>query len=953
MTSLITRSLLTASALALATAAQAQASDDATAANDGAIVVTGSRIARPELESSMPVSVVNMEESSRLGLVTAWDALIREPSISPGVGRGNAGSQGFDGGTASINLRNMGTNRTLTLIDGQRRVSGSARSSAVDLNMIPAGMIERIEVITGGAAAIYGADAVTGAVNVITKKDIKGLSLQATQGISQRGDAPTTSVSLVGGSKFAGGRGSVSFGATYVNSKGLTGYDRDYANRHIVYQSNPANKSMNDGIPDSIIYDNWAAARLNKNPTFVLNNVNYVYLNGAVQKQNLNTISAPGEYVAGTGEYYTDGTFPLIAGEQLLSPLKQFAAIARFDYELTDAIQYSARFDYGHTLYEGTTSYYREDSRNTWLNGAGGAVALLDNPYLPAAIRQFMTSNGLKKLALARIYPEFGLRRDVQKRDTYTFANDLSGKLTGDLDWSAFFQYGRAVNNISNPGTLRASRWIAARDVISDPVTGAPVCRDAAARVAGCVPYNVFGSDAPTAAQREWLFATRHERRVTTQAIYGGSIVGSVLSLPYGDVSIALGAEHRKETLKTTEDPLAIPGELAHSGGITRHAEIDAALKVSEIYGELVVPLLRDLPFAHRLDVEGAYRYSDYSTFGATDTWKAGMTWAPIRGITLRGVRSRSVRIPNFGELYEPINTAPSNLDDPCEAQNIHLSAIREANCRALGIGTPGLASQETSMVTTGGNPGLTPETSNSLTLGIILQPKFFPGLDITVDYWDIDIKNVITQFSGNQIANYCVDLPSIDNVFCGAMTRDPNSPVRAITTLSTQQINASNMKARGLDVGVNFQRNIGEGQFSIGFKGTYLIQKAVEAVPGIEASVLKQVTGWADPRFRGNIFASYGIGGFNMAWNTRIRGSALHLTDAASDETFDTNKVPARVYNDMSLGYDINENYRITLGINNVFDVQPPQVPDTYTGAGGIYDNIGRNFFVSVKAKL
>ncbi|HQS96330.1 MAG TPA: TonB-dependent receptor, partial [Novosphingobium sp.] len=721
----------------------------------------------------------------------------------------------------------------------------------------------------------------------------------------------------------------------------------------IVYQSNPANKSMNDGIPDSIIYYNWAAARLNKYPTFVLNNVNYVYLNGDVKKQSIHPISTPGEYVAGTGEYYTEGTFPLVSGEQLLSPLKQFAAIVRLDYALTDSISYSARADYGHTLYEGTTSYYREDSRNTWLNGVGGAVAQLDNPYLPSAIRQFMVANRLTRLPLARIYPEFGIRRDVQERDTITFANDLSGGLVGNLDWSVFFQYGRAVNNIKNPGTLRASRWIAARDVISDPVSGDPICRDVAARAAGCVPYNVFGSDAPTAEQREWMFATRHERRVTTQAIFGGSIVGSVFSLPYGDVSIAVGAEHRKETLKTTEDALAIPGELAHSGGVTRHAEIDASLSVSELYGEMVVPLLRDLPFVHRLEIEGAYRYSDYNTFGATDTWKAGLTWAPVQGITLRGVRSHSVRVPNFGELYEPINTGPSNLDDPCEAQNINLSATREANCRALGIGRPGLASQETSMVTTGGNPALTPETSNSLTLGIILQPKFFPGLDVTIDYWDIDIKNVITQFTGNQIANYCVDLPTIDNAFCRALTRDPNSLVRAIATLSTQQINASNLKARGVDFGVNYRTGIGEGQFSIGFKGTYLIKKEVEAVPGIEASVLKQVTGWADPRFRGNVFASYGIGGFNIAWNTRIRGSALHLTNAASDETFDTNKVPGRVYNDMSLGYDINENYRITFGINNVFDVQPPQVPDTYMGAGGIFDNIGRNFFVSVNTKL
>jgi iron complex outermembrane receptor protein len=938
------------------TPACAQDVSSETAAPEEAIVVTGSRIVRPELDNPMPVSVVNMDQAGDLGLTTAWDALIREPSISPGIGRANAGGQAFDGGTASINLRNMGANRTLTLVDGQRRASGSARSSAVDLNMIPAGMIDRIEVITGGAAAIYGADAVTGAVNVITKRNVKGLHLTATAGISERGDAATTSVSLVTGAKFGGGRGSVVVGATYVNSQGLHVFDRDYANRHMLFNSNPANTGPADGIPDSVIYDNWSAARLNENPTFVHSNLNYVYLDGRVQLQNINRVSTAGEYMAGTGEYFTQGTLPIIVGEQLIAPLKQFAFIGRFDYELTDTINYTARFDYGHTDYQGirTNRYYvRDDSRNTWFNGAGGSVAYLDNPYLPGPIRQFMTDRGLTSLPLARMYPEFGVRWEYQKRDAFTVSNELAGELVGDLKWNAFFQYGRSVNNVTNPDVLRGNRWIAARNVISDPGTGAPVCRDVAARAAGCVPYNVFGREAPTAAQREWLFADRNERWLNTQTIYGGSVVGSILSLPYGDISFALGAEQRRDTLSTQEDPLAVAGELGHAGGVTEHAEIDATLKVTELYGELVVPLLRDVPVFHRLEVEGAYRYSDYNTFGANDSWKVGVTWVPVAGITLRGVRSRSVRVPNFGELYEPTNTAVSNLDDPCETQTVTRTPTRLANCAALGIATPGLASQLTSMVTTGGNPNLTPETANSLTLGVIVQPQFLRGFDVTLDYWDIDIKGVIAQFSANQVANYCVDLPTIQNVFCGAMTRDQNDPVRSILTLSTQQINASNMKARGIDFGVNFRRRLAGGQFHLGFKGTYLIEKGTEAVPGIEASVLKQMTGYLDPRFRGNLFASYSAGGINLAWNLQIRGASFHDTADISDEVYSNNAVPARAYNDVSIGYSINDSYQLTLGVNNLLDVKPPYLPATYTGAGGIFDTIGRRVFASVNVKF
>lgn len=959
MKSILLRSLLSASICAVSVSALAyegEAADADAASSGGAadIVVTGSRIARPDLDSPMPVSVISMDDAETLGISTAWSALIRDPSIAPGVGRGNAGSQSFDGGTASINLRNMGSARTLTLINGQRRVSGSARSSAVDLNMIPAGMIERIEVITGGAAAIYGADAVTGAVNIITKKNIQGVELKVMQGVSERGDAPSTTFSALAGTRFGNDRGGISAGATYVNSKGITTFDRDFANRHMVYQSNPLNTGMNDGIPDSIIYDNWAAARLNQFPTFVHKNVNYVLLDGAVQQQTIDFVSAPGEYVAGgTSGYYKEGTFPLNAGEQLVSPLEQFAATVQLDYDVTDDIKFNSNFDYGYTYYNGTKTFYREDSRATWLNGLGGATAKLDNPYLPDAIRDFMVDNGLTQLRLARIYPEFGLRRDVHKRNSFTIANELTGSLTDSIKWSGFVQYGQSVNNVSNPGTLRANRWANARDVIADPVTGLAVCRDAAARAAGCTPYNVFGNASPTAEQRDYIFGTRRERWKNTQTVFGGNLVGSLFSLPHGDVSFALGAEHRVDTLKTQEDAMAVAGEFAHSGGVTAHAEIDAKLKVSEIYGELVVPLLRNVPFADRLEVEAAYRYSDYNLFGGSDAWKLGATWSPVAGLTLRGVRSRSVRAPNFGELYEPINTSLSNLDDPCEAQNIGYSANRAKNCAALGIVTPGLASQLPSQLTTGGNPNLQPETSNSLTLGAIIQPRFIPGLDVTVDYWNISIKDVVTQFSGNQIAQYCVDLPSIDNIFCGAMTRDQNDPVRAIATMSTQMINASKLSAEGIDFAVNYRTNIGSGMGRIGLKATYLLDKQIEAVPGMDESILKQVTGYADPRVRATAYVAYQLGKWNLAWNTQFRGASLHQTNAASDEAFITNRVPHYWNHDLSIGFDVSENYRLMFGVNNVLDAAPPQVPSTYLGLSGVFDTIGRNYFVSANIRF
>lgn len=914
------------------------------------IVVTGSRISRPELESAMPISVISMDQAETMGINSVHEALLRDPAIGPGVGRSNAQGQGYDGGAASINLRNMGTNRTLTLIDGRRRVSGSARSSAVDLNMIPAAMVERIEVVTGGAAAIYGADAVTGAVNIITKRSIDGLSISATSGISERGDASEYSVSMATGGTFADGRGSFAVGGTYLNSKGLLNSDRHFGKTRMLYGNNMENTGGDDGIPDKIMYDNFGEFYYHDFPTFALGGVNYGYENGTLREMYVETpTNTPGEFYGGNGGDVKN----LFHADQLRSPLEQFSVISRFDYELADAISFNARFDYGRSKYHGTKRHYREDSRNLWLNGAGGARAYLDNPFLPDQIRQVMLDAGLTELPISRSYEAFGIFEDHHDRESITLSAGLNGRLVGDLNWEAFYQYGRMKDDITNPNQLMASRWIAARDVISDPVTGAPVCRDADARAEGCVPFDIFSSAGPTSEQYDWMFTTRNEKRTNTQQIFGGSIVGSLFSLPYGDLSIAVGAEHRKETLKTVDDPLATTGEIAHSGLTGKHPDIHASFKVTELYGEVVVPVLAGMPFARRLEVEGAYRYSDYNTVGSTHSWKVGGTWSPVQGVTFRGVRSRSVRTPNFGELYTPIDTAPANLGDPCEGASYYTSPTRSANCAALGIAAPGPNSVATSMVTSGGNPDLEPETSNSLTLGMVLQPTFMPGFDFTVDYWKIDIDDVVTQFSANQIATYCVDLPTINNLFCDQITRDPNSPVRHITAASTQYVNASKLAAEGLDFGFTYRRPLAQGRVSVGLKGSYLIGKDVQAVVGDPDTKVREDGGYADPRFRATAFVNYELNDLSLTWNGRFVGSAMHDENAATDEVYEDNSVPSRMYNDVSVSYDFQEKYRLTFGVNNVFDVEPPYMPGTYLGASGRYDVIGRYLFVSARANF
>lgn len=934
-------------------AAQAPVPRDVTEIDGEEVVVTGSRIRRPEVESAMPVSVVRSEQIEKLGITTAYDALVREPAVAPGVGPQNS-QYGIDSGTASVSLRNMGTNRTLTLVDGRRRVSGSGRSSAVDLNMIPVGIIDRIEVVTGGAAAIYGADAVTGAVNIITKKYVDQMELSATQGISQHGDAMNFAISGSAGGQFAEGRGSFSIGGTYATQEGLDTYDRDYAKTRLNYVANPANTGANDGIPDRIISYDFGEFYYQFYPTFVINNVNYGYESDELRKLYVQMpYGSPGEFAGGDGGGVSD-IRNINEGVPFKSPLEQFAITSRLNYALTDTIESVTRFDFGRTLMDGAFVYYREDSRASFMNGAGSPWAYLDNPYLPDSIRQIMLDNNLTQLRISRAYKEWGVFNTTEERDAFTFSQTLSGRLVGDLNWEGFFQYGRTKSDMAVKDIFKVSHWLAARDVISDPVTGDPVCRDAAARAQGCVPYNIFGTDLPTDAQRAWLFdSTRRATRENKQRLFGGSIVGPIVTLPAGDLSIALGAEHRRESLETTDDPLALSGELAHGQFGAKQPNLSASFKVSEFYGEAVVPVLRDTPFAYRLEIEGAYRYSDYSTVGRTDAWKVAATWSPVPGLTFRGVRSRSVRTPNFGELFEPITTSQANLSDPCEDSFYYASPTRTANCQALGLTSPPPNSLGMTDVTGGGNPDLKPETSNSLTLGAVFQPRFLPGVDLTVDYWSIDIDDVITRFSANTILNYCVDLPSLDNPFCAQITRDQNDPVRSVVAVSTQTINASQLEARGIDFGLGYQTEIFGGRLSANVKGTYLLKKETQAAPGIPASIVKDLGRYSDPRFRGSFFVGFSKGPWDVAFNGRLHGAAVVDPNAISDEYNDDDHLPAVFYGDVSVGLQATETLRFTLGVNNLFNVEPPYNPATYTGAGGYYDVVGRSFFVSGKAKF
>ncbi|GFE89948.1 hypothetical protein GCM10011488_49020 [Steroidobacter agaridevorans] len=582
--------------------------------------------------------------------------------------------------------------------------------------------------------------------------------------------------------------------------------------------------------------------------------------------------------------------------------------------------------------------------------------------FPPWDLRPLRTRKGLTSLNIDRTYGNFPVREEDHRRRTSTVGMELSGEIAADINWSAFAQYGRVKDHAIQGNVPWKSHWLAARDVITGP-NGTPVCRSEAARAEGCVPLNIFSQIPASEALKNYVMSDRDEYRTTTQQLFGAEIHGSAFQLPAGKIGYAFGVEYRKDTLKNEDDPMALSGELVYGGGPGARSELDVSASVKEVFTEVLVPVLADAPFARRVNLELAYRYSDYNTVGGTNAWKAGLIWEPLQGFSMRGVQSRSVRTPNFGELYEPVftNTTLGSITDPCMVASYYATAERAANCAALGVPAPGIVDPKVGPhVTTGGNPELGPETSDSLTIGFVWQPSFLPNFDLTVDYWDIDIEDVIYQLSYTQVLNLCVDMPSIDNQYCAAQGRNltPNVPTSqhgilmpagAALWVKAQQANISRLYANGVDVSLSYRIDVGPGRLGFRLAGTRLIEDVLETTPGVAAGDQRRDGAYTNPKTRATLTTTYDVGNFGMALSSRYWGKGLGNVLAMSGEQYQDNTVPSVTYHDLSARYTFG-GHTVNFAVNNLFDKFPPQMgfgePGIYFG-GQVYDLVGRNYNV------
>lgn len=900
------------------------------------VVVTGSRVARSTFDTPTPVSVLDSAQIEQSGFNNIGDVLGQLPSIGLGLSS-STGQFSSDAGAAFVNLRGLGTGRTLVLIDGRRRVSGSSDSSAVDLSTIPASMIERVEIITGGASAVYGADAVSGVINVILKQDFRGFELSAQGGISQHGGADSLSASAFGGVPFADERGSVSFAISHNRESPMFSTQRSFADSWIATVDNPANTGPADGIPDLITLDHYTIAEVHPAGAFDVGGTLYTV---DPQLRPLQVDPVTGIGVNGDG-----WDFSRYFQQRMRSEVTSFRTDMK--YRMTERVQLfaQAEFSSGSTFSSGAPNY-----------DAGETLIQRDNPYVPADLAALMDANGVSEVNVLRASLDQGIRSNDNDRNTYSVAMGLQGAFGQSWKWQAFGQYGRYDLESRATHQRWTSRYLEAIDVIADPLTGDPVCRSASARAAGCSPLNVLGMNVATPEALAYFSVDSTLQVENTQTLGGLQFTGTLFDLPAGPLASALGIEYRKDTRSYVDDPLAQAGLLYRRSGNTTMAGEDA---VSEAFVELVAPVLSDRPMFHLLQIEGAARYSDYDSIGSTVAWKVGTTWAPVRSVKVRATRSKSVRAPNLYELYSPTNENTQlyqPVDDPCDVSQLANRPERAANCLALGI-PAGWSAPSTFEITYrgGGSPQLQEETSNAWTAGIVLTPEGVPGLSLSADYWHIDIDGAVQQLDADLLSEKCVDASSVDNVFCSRVTRAAD---HSLSLVDYSFLNIGTLAAKGVDLQAAYgfhPEDIGiglPGRLSLLLNASYLASLR-QLIDRTDATTLLIQDGQYDnPNWRASLSLGYEREALRVHLNTRLIGKA-RVDVQSSMETYDRPRVPARVYNDLIVGYRYAERYDLRLGINNILDTKPPATEQTYLGMYTLYDAIGRFFTLGASVRF
>ena len=927
------------------------------------IRVTGTRIVRPNLELPTPVSSIDSEQIDRAGAVDIADVVNEIPALALGQTRNTNNFTFAQQGINALNLRGLGTGRTLVLVDSRRHVGSALEgSSAVDISNVPSALVERVDVITGGASAIYGADAVAGVVNFILKDDFEGLLVESQTGISAEGDAEEVGVSLTLGGNFANDRGNATIHVSYLARQPVLAADRAFGRAGSAFVD-PSILGITNS-PNSLV-SVTGLTTLFDSANAIVRNPDNGPIGGAFYTFGDDLNARPFD----TGAAGVDAIYNVIGSElPTLGPGNDtFSVITPEDrYQISLNSHFDVANDF-RLFFDGLYSRTESQGEFSAVGSFSGVESIsLDNPFVPENLREIAQNEGLTSLFVNRANAEFGNRISINQRDTFRTVFGAEGTLLDDYRYQAYYQYGLSDTTNQFVNDRFDLRWFQALDVISDPVTGQPVCRDASN---GCVPLNILG---PTGTiQQDALDFVRIPSHTSSvdidQQVFAADISGPVpgFTLPAGDISMAAGVEYRKEE-REGEPSFIFQEGLGYFASTI--PSFRGEFEVYEAFAEATVPLLVDTPFAEQLTVEGAVRFADYSTAGSSTSYKGGLVWEPFEGYKIRGTYARAVRAPNIIELFSPLTENSGFLGlntDPCDMNLVNQgSANRLTNCQALGIVDPnnfdGTIPINVIPVSSGGNPDLQVEEADTFTFGFVAQP--IPQLSFTVDYYEIKIDDFIEETIGDDgtiqnVLNGCVDASSINNIFCDLITRGPSGNIIAFRGGPT---NVSSFETKGVDFVGTYSREFAGGDLSANVVVSHVLDRTLfVGGGGGQAPVNTNETfgELGNPEWMGIGSLVYQYGDFTFNVTERYIGRQL-LDNEEALNTRDKPYLDGIWYTDVQLAYDATESISVYGGVNNLFDEVAPIHPYTNPISGpqrgsGMFDSIGQYFYLGARVEL
>lgn len=993
--------------------------------DQGEVIVTGSRIRRPNLSSPVPVTSVQGEDFFKTGTTSVGDVLNQLPALTSTFSQSNSTRFLGTSGLNLLDLRGLGTQRTLVLVNGRRHVAGDILNNAAspDVNTIPTDLIERVDVVTGGDSAVYGSDAIAGVVNFVLKDNYQGVQLRGQGGASRYGDAGSYYLSGLFGQNFADGRGNIAVNLEYAHQEDFYAPDRPTLrnnNGFVAVDSDPPSAvNGSDGNPDNVFTRNIRSVAYSNGGTFLTcgNAACDAYYGSYHFDRSGNLIPTTGtriglppqgSFVGGNGDNFRDGT-----QLGLYPKLDRYSANLIGHFEISPAFVpfIEAKYVRSDSLGSASGPFFF----NGGVTGSPREHFYTNNPYLTSQAAGFLQDyygvgpNDDQPFFMNENAVDLTNRQERARRETYRLVGGVRGTFNDDWTYEVSANYGRFDEKTTILGNVNLQRFLLSIDAVdqgqatSGVANGNIVCRAtvdpsarlalegltgsaadfAASKLAGdvsaCVPVNLFGQGHVTDAARKYLLQDSIANGRITQFVLNGFMSGDTsqfINLPGGPVGFAIGAEYRRETASYRQDDYT-------KAGLTFYNAIPdldpPAFEVKEIFGEIRLPILKDVPFFNELTVSGALRYADYKgNTGNVLAYNGNVEWSPIKDIRFRANYSRAVRAPNLIDLYTKLgqNFAPG-FSDPCALDNIGAgSDTREANCRAAGVGSSFNIQYLGSLgFQSGGNPDLRAEKSDSYTLGVVLQPSFLPGASLSVDYYNISVNNVITSPTAQDIVDACYDAADLNNQFCSLFKRyqgtgagtgprgeDPGQILE--NSLNVIPLNYAKLQVRGIDVEAAYQHDLGRyGNLSTRLLYSHNLNNDSylnPSEPNRRDQILGEL-GFPFDEFTWTV--DFKTGPVTLGYKMRYIGKmtvgdweATHSVQGREPEDADYSDIayyPSTFYHDIRLQVDVNKKYNFYIGVDNLIDTPPPYGLTGIGGGSGIYSNLGRFMYAGFVAKF